>query len=163
MSDKFQNKYRIDSMRLKGYDYRNDGSYFITICTHNRQQFFGTCIDGQMLLSPIGEIAYRCWNEIPDHFPNAAIGAFIIMPDHMHGILSVQMLHATSPPQSIIPPQSSIGLKGKPDGFYQEISPKTGSISTMIRSYKSAVSKYSRPINTKFQWQSLFYDHIIRD
>jgi putative transposase len=235
MTQKFQNKYRVDSTRLRGYDYRNEGAYFLTICTKDRNHYFGECADGKMQLSPIGKIAHRCWAEIPDHFPNASLGAFIIMPDHMHGIIilnyspriipdeiisngiiiPVQTLHATSPQISLESPQISpesqaispeslpisqesqpiflespepptypalpepielaklplqsiteiLGIQSAklPSAFYQKISPKAGGISAIIRSYKSAVSKCSRTENPKFQWQSLFHDHVIRN
>ena len=158
----YKQKYRIESARLKGWDYRNPGYYFVTICTKNRAQYFGQVTNGQMHLSAAGEIAAQCWREIPIHHPNVELDEFVVMPNHMHGIVVIhehvetlrggvetlhdggETLHATSL-QSII-------------------SPKAGSLSVIIRSYKSAVTK-SAGLNgfKEFAWQARFYDHIIRD
>ncbi len=81
MDDKFQNKYRISSTRLQNWDYGWDASYYVTICTKNREHYFGKIVDGEMCLSEIGGIAQQCWREIPDHFPFVILDAFVIMPD----------------------------------------------------------------------------------
>lgn len=83
----YLNKYRSGSARLKGWDYRNAGSYFITICTKNRTHFLGECKDGKMYLSGMGAIVRDCWYDIPQHFSNAALDVFQVMPNHMHGII----------------------------------------------------------------------------
>ena len=67
MNDKYQNKYRIKSVRLKGYDYRQAGLYFITVCTHNREHYFGEIVDNEMQLSNIGILADVFWHEIKNH------------------------------------------------------------------------------------------------
>lgn len=69
MSNRFQNKYRIESARLKNWDYGWNASYFITICTKDRVCFFGDVVDGEMVLNDIGAIANECWMAIPEHFP----------------------------------------------------------------------------------------------
>ena len=84
---KFRNKYRIPSARLTGWDYRNAGAYFITICTHNREHFFGECTHGKMKLSTPGMIAQGCWYQIPFLNPHVSLGAFVVMPNHVHGVL----------------------------------------------------------------------------
>ncbi len=176
MSVKFQNKYRIESTRLKNWDYRNNGAYFITICTKNRKHYFGKIIDKRMELNGIGLFANNFWSEIPNHFPFVELGNFQIMPNHMHGILiinnSVDALHCNVSNQNesdalqiitnIDTLQCNASTENK-NQFYSGISPKSGSISTIIRSYKSIVSKNSRLINSDFEWQSGFHDHIIRN
>ncbi|MBK7129110.1 MAG: hypothetical protein IPM74_03915 [Crocinitomicaceae bacterium] len=94
---KYLFKYKIESTRLCGFDYTSAGSYFITICTKNRIPFFGQIVEGKMVLSEIGELAKTFWQEIPQHFPNAQLNEFIIMPDHMHGIICL------SPQDNILP------------------------------------------------------------
>lgn len=86
---KFNNKYRIESTRLKNWDYGNNGLYFITICTAHRNWWFGEIKNGVMRLSETGKIAHRFWNEIPDHFPIVELGEFIVMPNHIHGIVII--------------------------------------------------------------------------
>lgn len=77
------------SVRLRGYDYGKEGMYFITICTQNRVHFFGEVENGNMILNPFGEIAYREWEKLPDRWPHVELGAFQIMPNHIHGILLI--------------------------------------------------------------------------
>lgn len=149
----FKNKYRIESTRLRGWDYRNPGYYFVTICTKNRELRFGRIMNSEMHFSPIGEIAAQCWREIPDHQTGIELDEFVIMPNHVHGIViicnPVGMLHATS-------------LPGK--SIMSEISPKAGSLGVIICSYKSAVTRSAGLAGFReFAWQSRYYDHIIRD
>ena len=77
------------SIRLKGYDYSSAGAYFITAVLQHRRHLFGRVCEGGMQLSEAGKIAQRCWEEIPDHFPLTAVDEFVIMPDHMHGIVII--------------------------------------------------------------------------
>lgn len=84
---KFRNTYRIPSARLPGWDYRHAGGYFITICTQNRTHFFGECQQGKMKLTTAGMIAQGCWYQIPYLNPHVHLGAFVVMPNHVHGIL----------------------------------------------------------------------------
>jgi REP element-mobilizing transposase RayT len=88
--DKFRDKYRIPSARAQWWDYGCDAAYFITICTKNRKYFFGDVINGIMELSESGMIANNHWLEIPEHFPFIKLGAHIIMPNHIHGILIIK-------------------------------------------------------------------------
>ena len=194
MSLKFQNKYRIESRRLKNWDYRNNGAYFITICTKNRKHFFGRIVNKEMVLNEIGLLANNFWAEIPKHFLNVELGNFQIMPNHMHGILiinnlvvdalhcevsDVNALHGNVSDVNALHRNVSennndihhldinqidtLQCNASTSGFLSKISPKSGSISTIIRSYKSVVSKNSRFINSNFGWQSKFHDHIIRN
>lgn len=89
MQNKFKNKYRIPSTRLQTWDYSKNGAYFITICTQNREHFFGYIQNGMMQLSEIGKLAERYWLEIPGHFPFVELGNFVVMPNHFHGILII--------------------------------------------------------------------------
>jgi len=136
--------------------------------------YFGEIIKGQMNLSEIGEIADKYWKTIPKHFSFVLLDEYVIMPNHMHGIIiinvpyhsdkrnenhdtDVETLHATS----------LHGSNPDPDGNKNEkmaeISPKPGSLSTIIRSYKSTVTKYARKIHPDFAWQTRFFDHVIRN
>jgi REP element-mobilizing transposase RayT len=75
------------SIRLPGYDYTQPGAYFVTIVTHERMPLFGDIVDGEMRLNDAGRVAEQCWLDIPSHFPHVALDAFVIMPNHVHGIL----------------------------------------------------------------------------
>lgn len=171
--DKFQNKYRIQSARLQGYDYAQVGLYFITICTKNREHYFGEIIDNEMKLSNIGVLADTFWFEIKQHSKNIELHQFVVMPNHIHGILEIvdnggddcrgdaciasTTTTTTTTIKSQPKPSQSINKK------MAAISPKSGSISRVIGSYKSAVSKHAHRLGYEFEWQSRFHDHIIRN
>ena len=90
MKSKFDpKKHHRRSIRLKRYDYSQAGAYYVTIVTQGRECLFGEIIDGEMHLNKYGEIIRKWWNEIPIHFPNVELGAFIIMPNHVHGIIFI--------------------------------------------------------------------------
>ena len=90
MASLFRNKYRIESSRYQGYDYSLPGKYFITICTKNKIHYFGEIDDGKMILSETGLIVRDFWIAIPYHFPHTLLDEFIIMPDHIHGIIIIK-------------------------------------------------------------------------
>lgn len=148
------------SYRLRGYDYRRKGLYFITICTKNRECFFGEIIDKEMNCTDLGKIAYQFFDEIPLHTKNAEVDVFCIMPNHVHGIikLSGSSLHSDNIPSKSMD-------SNEISNYMQALAPKAGSISAIIRSYKSAVSRYSNQNlpDLNFEWHVRFWDHIIRN
>jgi REP element-mobilizing transposase RayT len=135
------------SIRLPGYDYTSAGAYFITICTHNRQCLFGAIDNGQMGMNEVGRIAEQCWYEIPAHFPHAALDAMAVMPNHVHGIIWINGRDTACR----VPTMEQFGK------------PVSGSVSTMIRSFKSAVTKHINLLRGTPVWQRNFYERIIRD
>jgi putative transposase len=82
-------KHHRRSIRLKGYDYTQPGAYFITICTHGRECLFGEIIDGEMHLNEAGQIVVQTWQDLPNHVPNVQLDAFVVMPNHVHGIIII--------------------------------------------------------------------------
>ena len=78
------------SIRLKNYDYSQAGAYFLTICVNHRECLFGAVEDNDMQFTEIGNIVVRCWQQIPDHCPNIELDAYVVMPNHIHGILVIQ-------------------------------------------------------------------------
>ena len=165
--DKFNNKYRIPSARLQSWDYGANGTYFITICTKDRQHLFGDVSDGTMQLNELGQLAEKYWVEIPQHFPFIELGNFVVMPNHTHGILIIDKMDTVLPVDTPNVETLQCNVSTIPNANKNEqmakISPKSGTISTIIRSYKSVVSKNARLIHADFNWQSRFHDHIIRD
>ena len=77
------------TIRLKGYDYSQQGMYFVTVCTYNHHFLFGHIAEERMILNNAGRFANKCWLEIPEHFPHVALDEFIIMPNHIHGIIII--------------------------------------------------------------------------
>ncbi len=90
MSAKYdREKYHRRSIRLKDYDYSQRGKYFVTICTRNKECILGDIIDGKMQLNKYGKISGDFWNKIPIHFPDAKSDEFVVMPNHIHGIIII--------------------------------------------------------------------------
>ena len=138
MTNKFQNKYRTSSSRLKNWDYGTNGAYFISICTRNRKHFFGeiVCVDSksEMRFNEIGVLANRFWAEIPNHFSFVELGNYQIMPNHVLGILIIDKKNVVDEVETL---QCNVSTEnGIKNEFMSKISPKSGTISTIVRSYK---------------------------
>ena len=159
--DKFKNKYRIPTTRLKSWDYGNNGAYFITINTANRKHFFGAIQNKKMQLNKIGLLAEKYWAEIPNHFPFVALKNFVVMPNHVHGILVVETRFIAPPQAPQAPPSPSSppsgGITGKSNPMLHE------NISRIIRWYKGRCTYEIRKTLSGFSWQTRFHDHIIRN
>ena len=153
-NDRFQNKYRIESARASWHHY-DDGSYFITICTKHREHFFGEIVNGEMILSEIGEYAQQCIGEITQHNPYAEIPQFVIMPNHLHLIVII-----IAPAGRDVPWR--VSTMGKNDTM-QNIANKQGRLSTAIGGFKQSVTRFANQNALDFAWQTRFHDHIIRD
>src|SRR4030043_1181769 len=82
-------RYHRRSIRLKGYDYSIPGAYFITIVTHLQVSLFGEVVVGEMRVNQYGKIAHRAWMDLPSHYPQVTLDAFIVMPNHVHGIVLI--------------------------------------------------------------------------
>ncbi|MGZ5281514.1 MAG: transposase [Bacteroidia bacterium] len=147
MTDLFRNKYRIQTARAEWWNYGLNRAYFITICTKDKECFFGKINNFKTILSPIGELAHKFWLEIPEHFSFVKLEEFVIMPNHVHGIIIIEK------------DDSEIKLSDK--GRFQNQGKNT--ISSIIGSYKSVVTKYARVIDSSFAWQARFYDVIVKD
>ncbi|MDR0819724.1 MAG: hypothetical protein LBN43_09170 [Oscillospiraceae bacterium] len=144
------------SIRLKGYDYAQNGAYFVTICTQGRQCVFGEVVNGEVRLSYTGVASLQCWNSIPEHFPNVKLDEFVIMPNHIHGIIVVD--NADYRRGTACRASTDKG-RTRTDAGEQFSRPVKGSLPTIVRSYKSAVSKQLG----KSIWQRNYYEHIIRN
>jgi REP element-mobilizing transposase RayT len=165
--EKFKNKYRIPSARLRDWDYGSPGLYFITICTHDRKNFFGEIKNGEMFLNENGTIADNCWSEIVEHFKNVDLGEFVIMPNHVHGIVIINENAETG---YAVEKGYTLSLQSNSSTHFRFRNQGKNTISAMVGSFKSAVTKLANRrhksclISTPeiFGWQTRFYDHIIR-
>jgi REP element-mobilizing transposase RayT len=150
----FRDKYRIESARKPGWDYSWLGWYFVTICTENKRCVFGKVSDDVVHLSPLGAYVASCWREIPGHYSKVEIDEFIVMPNHMHGIVVITGDN----------PVPELRRRGKvaPAKTLAEVRPKSGSLSNVVGSFKSAVSYWCGTQHPGFGWQARFHDRIIR-
>ena len=146
------------SIRLKGYDYSSQGAYFVTLCCENRQHRFGEISESKIELTPCGQIATEWMENLPTKFPTIEIDEYIIMPDHIHAIISIRTGNPHCTPDT--------DRKGNPCGCPEENPPTIGQI---IGAYKSLVAndclKWHKEHNLQMGkfWQRNYYEHIIRD
>lgn len=136
------------SIRLKGYDYAQAGAYFLTLCTKDRACLFGDIVDDLMLLNVAGMVVDECWKAIPSHFPHVALDAFVVMPNHIHGVLRIG---DTVGAKDISPlPSRCLGT--------------ANTIGSVIRGFKIGVTKWMRANSDIHDiWQRNYYEHVIRD
>ncbi|MDR3693085.1 transposase [Mucilaginibacter sp.] len=174
MEGKYRNKYNISSSRLSNWDYGSNGIYFVTICTKDRVHYFGeigeignadvqsvseaqssetqssetqsleTQSIASLRMTEIGEVAFNNWLNIPAFHPYVELDDFVIMPDHMHGILFINK------PDKTIWELNKFGAQSK-------------NLASILRGYKSSVKTYATTNDIEFSWQSRYYDRIIRN
>jgi len=140
-----RNRHPRRSIRLQGFDYSQPGAYFVTVCTRERACLFGDVVDGEMRLNEAGRIVEQCWSAISIHFPNVVLDAFVVMPNHVHGIVLIA--------------GETVGAKN--------VSPLPGTsktIGSIVRGFKIGVTKWFRDnCGIGEVWQRNYYEHIIRD
>lgn len=142
--------------RAQRYDYTSSWGYFITICTKDREHYFGEIENGEMVLNELGEYATQHWDQIYDHYPLVETHAFICMPNHIHGIMVINESVGTQFLASWTRTDKNPSLQS---GIY----PKSWSLGAIIRWYKIGVTKYANEHDIAFARQWRYHDHIIRD
>ncbi len=144
------------SLRLRGFDYAGAGLYFVTVGTHRRKNLFGHSVSGRVELSRVGRIVRECWLYIPEHFGHVGLDAYVLMPDHFHGILVLYRKTKSDRAQHAAPLQvnKSVAMQVAP-----------ASLAATVRSFKSAATRSARQ-KLSFAgplWQRNYYEHIIRN
>ena len=171
------------SIRLRGYDYRAVGAYFITIVVQDRAFLFGEVVDGEMRLSEAGRMVERWWLELNRRFPHVLTDAYVVMPNHFHGIVVIH----SPPPDTTAPPDVGADLRVCPDsarvGADLRVCPNTrvcpdsggahtgAPLPTIVQWFKTmTTNEYIRMVKhagwTPFRgrlWQRNYYEHIIRN
>ena len=141
---------RKSSPRLKDYDYSQPGAYFVTTCTHQKVCLFGEVVDGEIILNDAGKIVRECWLDLPNHYSNVQLDEFIVMPNHVHGIVFIRDDQQSNCRDRF----SNLSLR------------KQHGLSEIVRGFKTwssrRVNKYQNTPGVPL-WQRSFYDHIIRD
>jgi len=149
------------SLRLKDYDYSQDGFYFITICVQNNKCLFGKIVNDEMVLNELGIIVEEEWYKTEQIRSNVKMDAFVVMPNHVHGIICIENNSNRSRGIACYAQKQKCEKKG-----IARYAPTTGSLSAIIRAFKSAVTKHVNEIYKKSGssiWQRNYYEHIIRD
>ncbi|HEX8992172.1 MAG TPA: transposase [Anaerolineales bacterium] len=150
------------SIRLPGYDYGKAGAYFVTMVTAGRQCLFGQIVDGEMQLGALGQIARQQWLRLLARFVCLELGTFVVMPNHVHGILIIHD-HRGGTAGELVENDVEIPRRARTERFGK---PVPHSIPTIIRSYKSAVAYRIHLVRGAAEtvvWQRNYYEHIIRD
>ncbi len=124
-------------LRLPDYDYASPGAYFVSICTHQRVCLFGQITDGTLSANPFGKIVEACWPDLPSHYPNAVLDAFVVMPNHVHGILLIERVF-----------QAAHGL---------------GEIIRGFKTFSARRINELRSTTGKPLWQRGYHEHIVRN
>jgi len=135
------------SVRLEGHDYAEPGACFVTVCTRDRACLFGHVVNGDMHLNEAGETAQRCWEDIPHHFPHAALDAMAIMPNHVHGVIVITEPPPTPPSkgEASVPPDMSEDLSGSHASPLRNV-PSAPNLDRCLPSYRiSNPSPHAKP------------------
>jgi REP element-mobilizing transposase RayT len=161
------------SIRLKGYDYSQDGLYFVTICCQDRICRFGKIENGEMILNDLGKIAYDEWIKLPERYPRVLLDVFQIMPNHMHGIVGATLAVA----QNMVAQNADIPINTVVQNVVVQMragaspapTPVVTTIGNIIGAYKSLVTNKCLEIyklRNEYMgklWQRNYYEHIIRN
>lgn len=153
---------------MADYDYSSEGFYFITICCKDRENYFGKISAGKIILSDIGKKASEFWLEIPLHFNHVKLDAFVVMPNHIHGIIILKYpdtgtRHGVSPQSpDVMTTGSCHGMTQYRRKTNQFSKPIEGSVSVIINQYKATLKRWCNGNGYgSFQWQSRFWDNIL--
>ncbi len=156
------------SIRLPQYDYSQAGVYFVTVCSHERRCLFCKIDNFRIHLNPVGRVVSECWMEIPCHFANVSLDAFVVMPNHVHRILvlnvGARQLSTTAVKQTVVGAQHAAPLQGSALTVQRrKVVPR--SLAAIIRSFKSVATKRVRescPGVRASIWQRNYYEHVVR-
>ena len=153
-ADKFDDRFRIASARWAGYDYGQSGMYFVTICTQNRIRYFGEIIlptgnwdSAELYPLPQAQIVRACWLQTPSCFPFVSLDAFVVMPDHIHGLL---LFDKPNKQTSSLNYQNAFG-------------PQRDNLAAVVRGFKAGVSALAKQDGLAFGWQSRYHDRVVRN
>jgi REP element-mobilizing transposase RayT len=148
------------SIRLAGYDYSRSGAYFVSICTRNRECLFGVLVDAGMQLNGAGSIVQTAWDDLPSHYPHLELDAFVIMPNHIHGIVVLADFAFR---------RIEAGFKAAPTTpapTMPIVPSKRHALPEIVRAFKTFSARRINVLRNSPGvpvWQRNYYEHIIRD
>ena len=151
-SDYNPETHRRRSIRLSGYDYSSSGAYFVTVCIKNKECLFGEIVDGMMRLNHAGELIHQIWDALPKRYEDIDLDAFVVMPNHVHGIIVPTETPAVGAGLAL--PTRKGAASGAP------------TLGDVIRTFKSISAIHLNRLLTRTGqplWQRNYYEHIIRN
>ena len=156
--DNIPDQQRRRALRLRDFDYAQTAAYFVTVCTYRRACLFGDVTDGKMLLHDPGRIVQAAWQALPEHYPHVRVDAFVVMPNHVHGIV-------------ILAPKDSVGagLAGagwKPAPTESSTIARRHGLPEIVRAFKTFSARRvnaARAAPGTPLWQRNYYEHVVRD
>jgi REP element-mobilizing transposase RayT len=156
------------SIRLQGYDYSLTGAYFVTLCSDHRKCLFGEILGEEMRINHYGRIVQIAWDELPDHYPGVALDAFVIMPNHVHGIIILTNGNFTSSPGAGLKPAPTKNVPGlKPVGAGFKPAPtRLHGLPEIVRALKTFSAKNINLLRSTPGvpvWQRNYYERGIRN
>ena len=149
-------KHHRRSIRLRGYDYAQAGAYFVTICTQNRECMFGDVVEGQIALADPGRMVESAWRDLPEHYPGVALDEFVVMPNHLHGIIILVGAGPRACPDKPRQPQGVAPTLSLPDVVHRFKSLTTAR-------YRREVRECGWQPFADRLWQRNYYEHVVRD
>ncbi|MCB0220578.1 MAG: transposase [Chrysiogenetes bacterium] len=152
------------SIRLRGYDYTRAGAYFLTICARGRECLFGEVAEGTVRLSDSGRAVEAAWHGLPEHYPHVDLDAFVVMPNHVHGIIvlsdpDVGAGLKPAPTENAVVEMDRAGLKPAPTGTHH-------GLPEIVRAFKTFSARRINALRGTPGvpvWQRNYYEHIVRD
>jgi putative transposase len=168
-------RYGRRSIRLKGYDYTRDGAYFVTICTQDRAHVFGTVVDGEMLSNAYGREVANCWLWLADRYPYVHLDEWIVMPEHMHGIVVItDGMNTDGPCRG--GPRTAQTRTASPAGFVDgpnvgmdrsgSVPPKRKPLGRLVAAFKTVSTRRVNDLRSTSGvrlWQRNYYERVIRN
>lgn len=142
-------KHHRRSIRLREYDYREPGAYFVTICTFGKECILGSIHDGEVTRSSVGRIVEQCLLALPQLFPHIELDAFIIMPNHLHVIIIIREMEC----------------RGEASSTAKAHGTTSGSLASVIQNFKSTTTRHINRVKSSSGpfWQRGYYEHVIRN
>jgi len=146
-------KHHRRSIRLQGYDYSQPGAYFVTVCVQDQECLLGDIVDGEMRMNELGELVWATWHDLPNHLPHVELDAFVVMPNHVHGIVWIVDVVGAG----------SVGAGSEPAPTNTN---KRRGLPEIVRQFKTfSAQRVNQRRGTPGMpvWQRNYYEHIIRN
>ncbi len=154
---------RRRALRLRDFDYTQAAAYFVTVCTHHRACLFGEILDGKMHLHEPGRIVQAAWQALPQHYPHLCLDAFVVMPNHVHGVI---ILAPAEDARVGLTAAGDVGAGFKPAPTEFPTVARRHGLPEIVRAFKTFSARRvnaARAALGKPLWQRNYYEHVVRN